>query len=99
MGFLGLLHLEIISERIEREYNIDIIATTPSVNYEINLTDGSTIYIDNPSMMPDKVKIKEIKELSIDNCGERYIILTKKISQTPPKYPRASAQISKKPLS
>lgn len=44
-------------------------------------------------------KIKEIKELSIDNCGERYIILTKKISQTPPKYPRASAQISKKPLS
>ena len=62
MGFLGLLHLEIISERIEREYSIDIIATTPSVNYEINLTDGSTIYIDNPSMMPDKVKIKEIKE-------------------------------------
>lgn len=62
MGFLGLLHLEIISERIERELNIDIIATTPSVNYEINLTDGSTIYIDNPSMMPDKVKIKEIKE-------------------------------------
>ena len=62
MGFLGLLHLEIISERIEREFNIDIIATTPSVNYEINLTDGSTIYIDNPSMMPDKVKIKEIKE-------------------------------------
>ena len=62
MGFLGLLHLEIISERIEREYNIDIIATTPSVNYEINLTDGSTIYIDNPSMMPDKVKTKEIKE-------------------------------------
>ena len=62
MGFLGLLHLEIISERIERKFNIDIIATTPSVNYEINLTDGSTIYIDNPSMMPDKVKIKEIKE-------------------------------------
>lgn len=62
MGFLGLLHLEIISERIEREFNIDIIATTPLVNYEINLTDGSTIYIDNPSMMPDKVKIKEIKE-------------------------------------
>lgn len=62
MGFLGLLHLEIISERIEREFGIDIIATTPSVNYEINLTDGSTIYIDNPSMMPDKVRISEIKE-------------------------------------
>ena len=44
-------------------------------------------------------RIEEIKEPNIDNCGERYIILTKKISQTPPKYPRASAQISKKPLS
>ena len=62
MGFLGLLHLEIISERIEREFGIEIIATTPSVNYEINLTDGSTLFIDNPSMMPDKVKIKNIKE-------------------------------------
>ena len=62
MGFLGLLHLEIISERIEREFNIDIIATTPSVNYEITLTDNTIIYIDNPSMMPDKVKIKSIKE-------------------------------------
>ena len=62
MGFLGILHLEIISERIEREFGIEIIATTPSVNYEINLTDGSTIFIDNPSMMPDKVKIKNIKE-------------------------------------
>ena len=62
MGFLGLLHLEIISERIEREFGIEIIATTPSVNYEINLTDNTTIFIDNPSMMPDCVKIKEIKE-------------------------------------
>ncbi len=62
MGFLGLLHLEIISERIEREFAIEIIATTPSVNYEINLTDGTTIFVDNPSMMPDRVKIKEIKE-------------------------------------
>ena len=44
-------------------------------------------------------RIEKIKELNIDNCGERYVILTKKISQTPPKYPRASAQISKKPLS
>ena len=44
-------------------------------------------------------RIKEIKELNIDNCGERYVILTKKISQTPSKYPRASAQILKNPLS
>ncbi len=62
MGFLGLLHLEIICERIEREFNLDIIATTPSVNYEITLTDGEVIFIDNPSMMPDKVRIKTIKE-------------------------------------
>ena len=62
MGFLGLLHLEIIAERIEREFNLDIIATTPSVNYEITLTDGEVIFIDNPSAMPDKVRIKSIKE-------------------------------------
>lgn len=62
MGFLGLLHLEIIVERLEREFGLNIIATTPSVNYEITLTDGSVIFIDNPSMMPDKVRIKEIKE-------------------------------------
>lgn len=62
MGFLGLLHLDIIAERLEREFNLDIIATTPSVNYEISLTDGEVIYIDNPSLMPDKVKIKSIKE-------------------------------------
>ena len=61
-GFLGLLHLDIITERIEREFDIDIIATAPSVIYEIELTDGETIYIDNPSEFPDKVKIKEIKE-------------------------------------
>lgn len=61
-GFLGLLHMEIIVERIEREFNVDIIATSPSVIYEINLTDGSTIFIDNPSEMPEKVRIKDIKE-------------------------------------
>lgn len=61
-GFLGLLHLEIVCERLEREFNLEIIATTPSVNYEINLTDNTTIFIDNPSEMPDKVKIKSIRE-------------------------------------
>ena len=61
-GFLGLLHLDIITERIEREFNIDMIATAPSVIYEIELTDGSTIYVDNPSDFPDKVKIADIKE-------------------------------------
>lgn len=61
-GFLGLLHLDIITERIEREFGIDIIATAPSVIYEIKLTDGSVINVDNPSEFPDKVKISEIKE-------------------------------------
>ena len=61
-GFLGLLHLDIITERIEREFNVDIIATAPSVIYEISLTDGSVIYIDNPSEFPPKVKINTIKE-------------------------------------
>ena len=61
-GFLGLLHLDIITERIEREFNVDIIATAPSVIYEITLTDGSMIYVDNPSEFPPKVKISSIKE-------------------------------------
>lgn len=61
-GFLGLLHLDIITERIEREFGVDIIATAPSVIYEITLTDGSIIYVDNPSQFPEKVKIASIKE-------------------------------------
>ena len=61
-GFLGLLHMEIIVERLEREFNVDIIATAPSVIYEIDLTDNTTIYIDNPSELPDRVKIKAMKE-------------------------------------
>lgn len=61
-GFLGLLHLEIITERIEREFNIEIIATAPSVNYKINLTDNTTIYVDNPANFPERVKIKNIEE-------------------------------------
>ena len=61
-GFLGLLHLEIIQERIEREFGIDLIATTPSVIYEVTLTDKTIIKIDSPSKMPDKQKIQDIKE-------------------------------------
>ena len=61
-GFLGLLHMEIIEERIEREFKIELIATSPSVIYDVELTDGSNIKIDTPFKMPDKVKIKDIKE-------------------------------------
>jgi GTP-binding protein LepA len=61
-GFLGLLHLEIIQERLEREFNLDLIATAPSVIYKMKLTDGSEIEIHNPVDMPDIVKIREIEE-------------------------------------
>jgi GTP-binding protein LepA len=61
-GFLGLLHLEIIQERLEREFNLDLIATAPSVIYKMTLTDGKEIEIHNPVDMPDVVKIKEIRE-------------------------------------
>ena len=61
-GFLGLLHMDIIEERIEREFKIDLIATSPSVVYEVTLTDHSTLMIDSPVKMPDKQKILDIKE-------------------------------------
>lgn len=61
-GFLGLLHMEIIQERIEREFNIDLITTAPSVIYEVRKTDGEVIKVDNPSLMPDPQSIEEILE-------------------------------------
>ncbi|MBB6454332.1 GTP-binding protein LepA [Salirhabdus euzebyi] len=61
-GFLGLLHMEIIQERIEREFNIDLITTAPSVIYEVEMTDSSVITIENPSAMPDPQEIHEIRE-------------------------------------
>jgi GTP-binding protein LepA len=61
-GFLGLLHLEIIEERLEREFDIELIATAPSVIYEIELTSGETIEIHNPVDMPEVTRIKEIRE-------------------------------------
>lgn len=61
-GFLGLLHMDIIKERITREFGIDIITTAPSVIYEVVLTSGEKIEISSPSLMPDKSKIKETKE-------------------------------------
>jgi GTP-binding protein LepA len=61
-GFLGLLHLEIIQERLEREFDLELIATAPSVVYHIKLTDGSEIELHNPADMPDVVRIEEIAE-------------------------------------
>ena len=61
-GFLGLLHMDIIKERIEREFNVNIILTSPSVIYKVYLTDNTMVEIDNPSNMPDPGKIKKIEE-------------------------------------
>ena len=61
-GFLGLLHLEIIQERIEREFNINIITTAPSVMYTVTLTNGEVIQIDSPKKLPDKQRIEKIEE-------------------------------------
>jgi GTP-binding protein LepA len=61
-GFLGLLHLEIIQERLSREFDLDLIATAPSVIYEIHLTDGEILELHNPADMPDVVRISEIHE-------------------------------------
>lgn len=61
-GFLGLLHMEIIQERIEREFKIDLITTAPSVIYHVHMTDGEQINVDNPSNMPDPQKIERVEE-------------------------------------
>ena len=61
-GFLGLLHMDIIKERLEREFNLDLIVTSPSVIYEVELTDKSVVMIDSPSKFPASVKIKEVRE-------------------------------------
>ncbi|MCU0662635.1 MAG: translation elongation factor 4 [Myxococcota bacterium] len=61
-GFLGLLHMEIIQERLEREYDLDIITTAPTVVYRVNLADGTNLEIDNPSKLPDAGRIRSIEE-------------------------------------
>ncbi len=61
-GFLGLLHMEIVQERLEREFDMDLITTAPSVIYEVLLRDGSVITVENPSKMPEPGRIEEIRE-------------------------------------
>ncbi len=61
-GFLGLLHMEIVQERLEREFDMDLITTAPTVIYEVVQRDGTTLMVDNPSKMPDPSKIEEVRE-------------------------------------
>ncbi|PPI88940.1 elongation factor 4 [Candidatus Pantoea edessiphila] len=61
-GFLGMLHMEIVKERLEREYNLDLITTSPTVAYEVKIVNGNIIYIDNPSKLPPANNIKELRE-------------------------------------
>lgn len=62
IGFLGMLHMEIIQERLEREYDLDLITTAPTVVYEVVMNDGEVVQVDNPSKMPDPAKIQEMRE-------------------------------------
>lgn len=61
-GFLGLFHMEIIQERLEREYDLDIVVTAPSVEYEVVKTNGETVRIDSPAQMPDEAVVQEVRE-------------------------------------
>ncbi len=65
-GFLGMLHMEIVQERLEREYDLDLITTAPTVIYEVALSDGGVIQIDNPADLPDPARIEEIREPIIE---------------------------------
>jgi GTP-binding protein LepA len=61
-GFLGMLHMEIIQERLEREYNLDLLTTAPTVIYELELNNGKVVYVDNPSKLPDMGGVAEMRE-------------------------------------
>lgn len=61
-GFLGLLHMDVVQERLEREFNLELITTAPSVIYHVNKTDGSTVVVDNPAEFPDPVSIQSVEE-------------------------------------
>ena len=67
-GFLGLLHMEIIKERLEREYDLDLLITAPSVNYRVTKTNGELIQVDNPTKLPPSQEIAYIEEPYVKAC-------------------------------
>ena len=85
-GFLGLLHMEIVQERLRREYDLDIISTYPSVVYNVKLTNGSMLHVDNPVQMPDPAEIETISEPTIkarihipnESIGDMLALITEK---------------------
>src|SRR5438094_8315940 len=64
-GFLGLLHMDIVRERLEREYDLELLATTPNVEYEVTLTRGDAVQVHPPTEMPDRVRIEQLREPDI----------------------------------
>jgi GTP-binding protein LepA len=75
-GFLGLLHMDIVRERLEREYDLELLATTPTVEYDVTLTDGSEVSVHSPSEMPDPARIEQIREPYIRAtilCPKEYV--------------------------
>jgi len=81
-GFLGLLHMEIIQERLEREYELDLVTTVPNVEYHIVMTDGTSTHIENPSALPDRARISAIEEPYVKArivCPSEYIGAVQKL--------------------
>ena len=91
-GFLGLLHLEIVQERLRREYDMDIIATYPSVVYHVMMTDGTVKEIDNPAFLPEPNYIEKIEEPMVkafvicpnENIGDMMALISEKARRARP---------------
>src|SRR5690625_8049547 len=82
-GFLGLLHMEIVQERLEREFDMDIITTAPSVIYEVVRTDGEVLYVDSPSQMPEVTHLDNGLAHLFEITDLGHVVYVVRISQMP----------------